>query len=67
MVSSIPRVVIAAPGSGHGKTSVTTGLLGALRARATGVDTRPKPSGKPVHRPETPVKIIDLAAVSTPK
>jgi cobyrinic acid a,c-diamide synthase len=29
----IPRVVIAAPGSGHGKTSVTTGLLGALRQR----------------------------------
>ena len=27
----IPRVVIAAPASGHGKTSVTTGLLGALR------------------------------------
>jgi cobyrinic acid a,c-diamide synthase len=32
-VVSIPRVVIAAPGSGHGKTSVTTGLLGVLRAR----------------------------------
>jgi len=30
---TIPRVVIAAPGSGHGKTSVTTGLLGALRQR----------------------------------
>jgi len=30
---TIPRVVIAAPGSGHGKTSVTTGLLGALRRR----------------------------------
>jgi cobyrinic acid a,c-diamide synthase len=30
---TIPRVVIAAPGSGHGKTSVTTGLLAALRAR----------------------------------
>ncbi len=27
----LPRVVIAAPGSGHGKTSVATGLLGALR------------------------------------
>jgi len=27
----IPRVVIAAPGSGHGKTTVATGLLGALR------------------------------------
>jgi cobyrinic acid a,c-diamide synthase len=32
-VVSIPRVVIAAPGSGHGKTSVATGLLGALRRR----------------------------------
>jgi cobyrinic acid a,c-diamide synthase len=30
---TIPRVVIAAPGSGHGKTTVTTGLLGALRGR----------------------------------
>jgi cobyrinic acid a,c-diamide synthase len=30
---TVPRVVIAAPGSGHGKTSVATGLLGALRAR----------------------------------
>ena len=29
----VPRVVIAAPGSGHGKTSVATGLLGALRRR----------------------------------
>jgi cobyrinic acid a,c-diamide synthase len=29
----MPRVVIAAPGSGHGKTSVATGLLGALRQR----------------------------------
>jgi cobyrinic acid a,c-diamide synthase len=27
----VPRVVIAAPGSGHGKTSVATGLLSALR------------------------------------
>jgi cobyrinic acid a,c-diamide synthase len=30
---TIPRVVIAAPGSGHGKTSVATGLLAALRQR----------------------------------
>ncbi|HSZ42849.1 MAG TPA: cobyrinate a,c-diamide synthase, partial [Trebonia sp.] len=30
---TIPRVVIAAPASGHGKTSVATGLLGALRRR----------------------------------
>ncbi len=33
----IPRVVIAAPGSDHGKTSVTTGLLGALRRRGLAV------------------------------
>ncbi|HZA05129.1 MAG TPA: cobyrinate a,c-diamide synthase [Propionibacteriaceae bacterium] len=28
----LPRVMIAAPGSGHGKTTLATGLLGALRA-----------------------------------
>jgi len=33
----IPRVVIAAPGSGDGKTSVVTGLLGALRQRGLAV------------------------------
>jgi len=33
----IPRVVIAAPGSDHGKTSVATGLLGALRRRGLAV------------------------------
>ena len=33
----VPRVVIAAPGSGHGKTSVATGLLGALRQRGLAV------------------------------
>jgi cobyrinic acid a,c-diamide synthase len=36
-VVRIPRVVIAAPGSGHGKTSVATGLLGALRQRGLAV------------------------------
>ncbi|MET8233178.1 cobyrinate a,c-diamide synthase [Micromonospora sp. NPDC005298] len=30
---ALPRVVIAAPASGHGKTTVATGLLGALRRR----------------------------------
>ncbi len=30
---TIPRLVIAAPGSGHGKTSIATGLLAALRGR----------------------------------
>jgi cobyrinic acid a,c-diamide synthase len=28
----LPRLVIAAPGSGHGKTTVATGLMGAFRA-----------------------------------
>jgi cobyrinic acid a,c-diamide synthase len=32
-VATVPRVVIGAPGSGHGKTSVATGLLAALRGR----------------------------------
>jgi cobyrinic acid a,c-diamide synthase len=36
-VVNIPRVVIAAPGSGHGKTTVTTGLLAALVARGLSV------------------------------
>ncbi|MGJ7906184.1 cobyrinate a,c-diamide synthase [Actinopolyspora sp. H202] len=31
--SAHPRVVVAAPGSGHGKTTVATGLLAALRQR----------------------------------
>ncbi|MET7375351.1 cobyrinate a,c-diamide synthase [Micromonospora arida] len=30
---SLPRVVVAAPASGHGKTTVATGLLAALRRR----------------------------------
>ncbi|RSM39770.1 cobyrinic acid a,c-diamide synthase [Actinoplanes sp. ATCC 53533] len=34
---SIPRVVIAAPASGHGKTTVATGLLAAFAARGLGV------------------------------
>ena len=29
---ALPRLVIAAPGSGHGKTTVATGLMAALRA-----------------------------------
>jgi cobyrinic acid a,c-diamide synthase len=33
MVTALPRVVIAAPASGQGKTSVATGLLAALRSR----------------------------------
>jgi cobyrinic acid a,c-diamide synthase len=35
--SASPRVVLAAPASGHGKTTVTTGLLAALRRRGTAV------------------------------
>jgi cobyrinic acid a,c-diamide synthase len=31
-VTHLPRLVIAAPGSGHGKTTVATGLMGAVRA-----------------------------------
>lgn len=34
---ALPRVVIAAPGSGHGKTTVATGLLAAFAAGGTRV------------------------------
>lgn len=34
---SIPRVVVAAPGSGAGKTSISTGLMAALRTRGLSV------------------------------
>jgi cobyrinic acid a,c-diamide synthase len=30
---SLPRIVVAAPGSGHGKTTVATGIMAALRRR----------------------------------
>jgi cobyrinic acid a,c-diamide synthase len=33
VVTALPRVVIAAPGSGHGKTTVATGLMAALRTQ----------------------------------
>ncbi len=33
----LPRLVIAAPGSGHGKTTVASGLMGALRAEGLDV------------------------------
>ncbi|WP_242652866.1 cobyrinate a,c-diamide synthase [Intrasporangium flavum] len=33
----LPRLVVAAPGSGHGKTTVATGLMAALRGRGLGV------------------------------
>jgi predicted TIM-barrel fold metal-dependent hydrolase len=41
--------------------------VGALRARAADVDTSNRPSGREVVRPSSPIKIIDLAAASTPK
>ncbi|WP_256821549.1 cobyrinate a,c-diamide synthase [Dietzia sp. Die43] len=31
MVTDLPRIVVAAPASGHGKTTVATGLMAALR------------------------------------
>jgi cobyrinic acid a,c-diamide synthase len=31
MVTALPRIVVAAPASGHGKTTVATGLMAALR------------------------------------
>ena len=36
--------------------------MGALRAQATGVDISTRSSGKPVVRPDEPVRIVDLAA-----
>ncbi|WP_436839978.1 cobyrinate a,c-diamide synthase [Streptomyces althioticus] len=36
-VGSVPRLVIAAPASGSGKTTVATGLMAALSARGTAV------------------------------
>ncbi|MFE1309381.1 cobyrinate a,c-diamide synthase [Streptomyces sp. NPDC058755] len=37
MVSSVPRLVIAAPSSGSGKTTVATGLMAAFAARGLAV------------------------------
>ena len=37
VTAASPRLVVAAPGSGHGKTTVATGLLAALRRRGTEV------------------------------
>ncbi|KLR61527.1 putative TIM-barrel fold metal-dependent hydrolase [Actinobacteria bacterium IMCC26207] len=41
--------------------------VSALRKQAIGVDTSPVPSGKEFIRPDTPVRIIDLAARAVPK
>lgn len=37
MSTHLPRLVVSAPGSGHGKTTLATGLMAALRARGLGV------------------------------
>lgn len=34
---NVPRIVVAAPASGHGKTTVATGLMAALRGRGLAV------------------------------
>ena len=39
----LPRLLIAAPGSGHGKTMVTTGVMAALRDR--GLEVSPHKVG----------------------
>lgn len=36
-ITALPRFVVAAPGSGHGKTMIATGLMAALRARGLAV------------------------------
>ena len=41
--------------------------VAALRKQAIGVDTSPVPSGKELVRPDSPVRIIDLAARAVPK
>ena len=41
--------------------------VAALRKQAIGVDTSPVPSGKEIVRPDSPVRIIDLAARVVPK
>ena len=41
--------------------------VGALRAQATDVDTAPRSSGRHIVRPDTPIRIIDLAAKATVK
>lgn len=43
MVTHLPRFVVAAPGSGHGKTMIATGLMAALRAR--GLEVSPHKVG----------------------
>ncbi|TCJ29470.1 cobyrinate a,c-diamide synthase [Nocardioides jejuensis] len=42
-MTGLPRFVVAAPGSGHGKTMIATGLMAALRAR--GLEVSPHKVG----------------------
>jgi cobyrinic acid a,c-diamide synthase len=42
-MTHLPRFVVAAPGSGHGKTMIATGLMAALRAR--GLEVSPHKVG----------------------
>jgi cobyrinic acid a,c-diamide synthase len=37
VATELPRIVVAAPGSGHGKTTVATGLMAALAGRGLSV------------------------------
>ena len=43
---NVPRLVVAAPASGHGKTTVATGLMAALTARGLAVSGHK--AGRPV-------------------
>ena len=52
------------PFSAHAREDCT---VGALRARGADVDVSLQSSGKVTVRPDTPVRIIDLAAKATPK
>ena len=45
----------------------TDATVGALRARAVGVDVSERSSGKANERPTTPIRIIDLVANAAPK
>lgn len=48
-----------------GREACTVGAL-RERARTDGVDTSTRSSGKPVERPTSPVRIVDLAAKAAP-
>ena len=50
--TELPRLVIAAPGSGHGKTTVATGLMGALSC--DGSEGRRLQGRAGLHRPWLP-------------